>query len=518
MGGFERGRDSYVPEVKAKPSPSKGYSSYSTMGGFEKGRDSYVPEVKAKPPTGIMSPSKPDNEEDNNSFVSNVTNTAKAIFSAIRGSAIGPASMLNIAFGLAGGEGQATENVVFTKQPVKSNQFKLGTGDFKYTTSDAGIMRKPYEAQRMLDVTKPKGKGTLAEQLNAFRRIEKQNNKSVWGPVHNQYYQQANEYMGTPTQLTSAGITSRNDTAKRMAGPDWFAREEINKAKGIPITDQSGVFSKIKLERAIFGSVTNPIKQSLLKGAIKAEVGGGGYVTEDDTFSISAAKRVWPGSVDAVVATLPSDVAARLQYDYDNKLKLLSNRTATNADMQALGIAMMNEKYDGGHAKRGRGLIQITGARNYLGVQNILADRGIEVDLGANPELVNDPRYALPAALAFLEYAGLTDTVAEGMSAKRLNNMINRGAGRDIAEDRWDAVISSLRAAGDTVKADELELRNEYAAQIKIGFTGATRETRVDGSIGPSSRKVMRKYLADEGVTTTENTPDDELVILVNEN
>ena len=510
MGGFERGRDSYVPEVKAKPSPSKGYSSYSTMGGFEKGRDSYVPEVKAKPPTGIMSPSKPDNEENNNSFVSNFTNTAKAIFSAIRGSAIGPASMLNIAFGLAGGEGQATENVVFTKQPVKSNQFKLGTGDFKYTTSDAGIMRKPYEAQRMLDVTKPKGKGTLAEQLNAFRRIEKQNNKSVWGPVHNQYYQQANEYMGTPTQLTSAGITSRNDTAKRMAGPDWFAREEINKAKGIPITDQSGVFSNTKLKRAIFGSVTNPLRQSLLKGAIEIETGGGGYVTEDDTYSISAAKNVFTG-VDAVVATLPSDVAARLQYDYDNKLTLRSNRTATNADMQALGIAMMDEKYDGGHAKRGRGLIQITGARNYLGVQNILADRGIEVDLDANPELVNDPRYALPAALAFLEYAGLTYTVAECMSAKRLNNMINSGAGRDIAENRWNAVISSLRAAGNTVKADELELRNEYAAQRKAN-------TAVDGSIGRDSRIAMREYLTDEGVTIPANITDDALVILVNEN
>ena len=57
-------------------------------------------------------------------------------------------------------------------------------------------MRKPYEAQRMLDANKPKGKGTIADQLNAFRRIERQNNKSVWGPVHSQYYQQADEYMG----------------------------------------------------------------------------------------------------------------------------------------------------------------------------------------------------------------------------------------------------------------------------------------------------------------------------------
>jgi len=309
----------------------------------------------------------------------------------------------------------------------------------------------------------------------------------------------------------TGGIVSRPATANYMQNINkpLGGREEINKANIIPITDQSGVFSDTGLERAISGSVTNPIKQSLLKGAIKIETGGGGPVTEDDTYSISAAKKVFTG-VDTVVATLPSDVAARLQYDYDNKL-MAGNRTATNADMQALGIAMMDEKYDGGHAKRGRGLIQITGASNYLGVQNILADRGITVDLGANPELVNDPRYALPAALAFLEYAGLTDTVAEGMSTKRLNNMINSGAGREIAENRWDAVISSLRAAGDTVKADDLELRNEYAAQVKANTT-------VDGSIGPNSRVAMRGYLTREGVTIPANITDDELVILVNEN
>mgnify|MGYP006169000423 FL=1 len=96
--------------------------------------------------------------------------------------------------------------------------------------------------------------------------------------------------------------------------------------------------------------------------------------------------------------------------------------------------------------------------------------------------------------------------------------MINSGADRVKAVKRWDAVISSLRAAGDNVKADAFKLRNEYAAQIKIGFTGATRETRVDGSIGPSSRKVMREYLTDEGVTIPANITDDALVILVNEN
>jgi len=316
----------------------------------------------------------------------------------------------------------------------------------------------------------------------------------------------------------TGGIVSRPATANYMQYINETyvgGREEINKANIIPITDQSGAFSDTGLEIAISGSVRNPIKQSLLKGAIKIETGGGGPVTEDDTYSISAAKKVFTG-VDTVVATLPSDVAARLQYDYDNKL-MAGNRTATNADMQALGIAMMDEKYDGGHAKRGRGLIQITGASNYLGVQNILADRGITVDLGANPELVNDPRYALPAALAFLEYAGLTDAVAEGMSTKQLNNMINSGAGREIAENRWNAVISSLRAAGDTVKADGLELRNEYAAQVKANTTNAL-QIAVDGSIGPNSRVALRGYLTGEGVTIPANITDDALVILVNEN
>ena len=166
-----------------------------------------------------MTPSEPNNEADNNSFVSNVTNTAKALFSAVRGSAIGPASMLNIALGLAGGEGQATEKPVVATERVKSNQFKLGTGDFKFTESpvpvtpkDAGIMRKPYEAQRMLDANQPKGKGTIADQLNAFRRIERQNNKSVWGPVHSQYYQQADEYMGLSWDTKTGDKTTTSST------------------------------------------------------------------------------------------------------------------------------------------------------------------------------------------------------------------------------------------------------------------------------------------------------------------
>jgi hypothetical protein len=518
MGGFEAGRDSPVPEVKAKTSPS-----YSTMGGFERGRDS----------KGIMTPKKQDKrqdneEEDNNSFISNVTNSAKALLTMLGRASTSASPLVSLATSVAGAisPGQATtqiETPVVTEKEVKPDQFKLGTGDFKFTTSpvavaskDAGMMSKTYDPRRMMGVNEPQGAGTVADQLNAFRRIERTNSKSVWGPVHNQYYQQANEYMGTPTQLTSAGITSRNDTAKIMSGPNWLAREEINKARSIPITDRSGVFSNTKLKRAIFGSVTNPVKQSLLRGAIEVETDGAAPGMEDMGYRLgtkSPPTGAYKSYDDAVVDQALASLTPQQQA-----------RAITNVPMNALGQAIMDIRYDdggtgrGGSFYRGGGLIQITGHNNYQEVQNILARKGINVDLIANPGLVNDTRYALPAALAFLEYAGMDNTVAEGMSAKRLNNMINRGAGREKAERRWGSVISSLRAAGETAKADELELRNEYAAQRKIGFTGATLQTRVDGSIGGTSRRVMTEYLTDKGVTIPANITDDALVILVNEN
>ena len=139
-----------------------------------------------------------------------------------------------------------------------------------------------------------------------------------------------------------------------------------------------------------------------------------------------------------------------------------------------------------------------------------LADEGINVDLVNNPELVNSTKYALPAALAFLDYAGLSDETANTMSTKQLNNLINSGANAKIANERWDSVISSLKSAGKKEEAADMALRNEYKAQKKVGVTQ-------DGSIGPISRKAMLSWLDKKGVTIRPDNDDDmELVKLVN--
>ena len=304
---------------------------------------------------------------------------------------------------------------------------------------------------------------------------------------------------GTASTPKDAGIMTRRLTAEERTALSNV--DEINRAQIDSITDQSGEFSNSELSSAIAGSVKNSTKQSLLKGAIEIETGGEGPKTEDNTYSLKAAKAVWTG-VDSVLATLPADVASRLQYDYDKNLPRVL-RTASQEDMQLLGEAMMEEKYDGGSAYKGRGLIQITGRDTYKAVEDVLKGKGINVDLVANPELVNDPAYALPAALAYLEYAGLDDTSADAMTAKELNNKINSGAGRDIAEERWEAVISDLRQAGQDEKADELELRNEYAAQVEVGLTG----TDVDGDIGTGTKLAIDIWADSKGLTPPEVTP-----------
>ena len=54
------------------------------MGGFERGRDSYVPEVKDKPSVGIMTPSEPNNEEDNKLGESECLSKLVGIFWSIK--------------------------------------------------------------------------------------------------------------------------------------------------------------------------------------------------------------------------------------------------------------------------------------------------------------------------------------------------------------------------------------------------------------------------------------------------
>ena len=97
------------------------------------------------------------------------------------------------------------------------------------------------------------------------------------------------------------------------------------------------------------------------------------------------------------------------------------------------------------------------------------------------------------------------------MTAKRLNNLINSEAGRETAEKRWAFVVNNLRASGKDEEADEMALRNEYAAQEKAG-------AKADGFIGKDSTIKLRQYLNNRSITVPKNASTLDLVKLVNAN
>jgi predicted chitinase len=129
----------------------------------------------------------------------------------------------------------------------------------------------------------------------------------------------------------------------------------------------------------------------------------------------------------------------------DNALNSLSEadraKVEAGRNVEAFGKALMDESYSGGSDYKGRGLIHITHDYNYEAV----GDR-IGVDLVSNPELVNDPKYAVPAALAYLDLQGYFD---QEPTKNSLHRMINPQASRTIKNQRWSAANRYLEQIRD---------------------------------------------------------------------
>lgn len=300
------------------------------------------------------------------------------------------------------------------------------------------------------------------------------------------------------TGLMSRPLTSDERTALSNKG------SEITIAQGYDINNERGIFSQDKLNEAVSSTIRNPTKKALMAGMVEVEVGDRGPVVETGysrgNVAAMSPSGAWGSRLVRDGIMTPSGQVTDL-YSADNVFNSVYANRLGNGDFAS----------GDGSRYKGRGLLQLTGRTTYQEVQNRLQEQGIDIDIMSRPELVLDNRYALPAALAYLDYKGLDDSTAESMTAKGLNNLINGKAPRATAERRWNAVVDSLRASGDTEKADAMALRNEYAAQEAVGTT-------TDGDIGRNSRRAMRNWLEQNEVTIPEDASDIDLVILVNRN
>jgi LysM repeat protein len=318
--------------------------------------------------------------------------------------------------------------------------------------------------------------------------------------------------------LMTKPITSEQRTA-------MSDMSDLTKAQGHKITS-NGSFSLSKLKSAVNKSIDNVKKKAMLAGIVDVEVGTAGPRTEGrytagNINNLSSATFAVGDRFEGRTLTANDPAIGTYKHQWRRRLirdgVMAPDGTLTNySGANVFNSVYANRNGNGDYASgdgdkfRGMGLVQITGRSNYQEVQNRLNAQGMDVDLINNPELVNDERYALAASIAYLDYAGMTDTAAEGMSARGLQAVINPRAPVATAEERWESAITALRAE-DPTAADEMEKRNEYVAQRTVGAT-------VDGLIGPRSVRSMRRWLQEEGVTIPEGATNMDIVVLVNEN
>lgn len=201
----------------------------------------------------------------------------------------------------------------------------------------------------------------------------------------------------------------------------------------------------------IKNSVPDELQRAVLTGIIQTEVGGRGPITENPNYTLNRAYEVFSDSkVNKAFASLsPAE----------------QRKVRAGEPSSALGMAIFDQNYGGGSAYRGRGFVQLTHKGNYQAVQNRLAEKGINVDLVNKPDLVNDPRYAVPVAVAYLEVAGLTKEGVKSLGPAKLNKIVNPGIGRDVAQKRWSNIIKALRSFGQDELADRMQRRSDWKNQ-----------------------------------------------------
>ena len=149
--------------------------------------------------------------------------------------------------------------------------------------------------------------------------------------------------------------------------------------------------------------INTPKRQACFIGQCMHESGGFKFLRENLNYSAKALMATWPSRFP------DADTAEK----YARQPEMIANKVYSGR---------MGNTEDGDGAKFiGRGLIQLTGKDNYKAFGEAIGE-----DLIANPQLVEEPRYAALSAGWFWNKRGL-NTLADAMDVTTLTVRINGG-------------------------------------------------------------------------------------------
>jgi putative chitinase len=149
--------------------------------------------------------------------------------------------------------------------------------------------------------------------------------------------------------------------------------------------------------------INTPKRQACFIGQCMHESGGFKFLKENLNYSAKALMNTWPSRFP------DADIAEK----YARQPEMIANKVYSGR---------MGNTEDGDGAKFiGRGLIQLTGKDNYKAFGEAIGE-----DLVANPQLVEQPRYAALSAGWFWNKRGL-NALADAMDITTLTVRINGG-------------------------------------------------------------------------------------------
>jgi putative chitinase len=150
--------------------------------------------------------------------------------------------------------------------------------------------------------------------------------------------------------------------------------------------------------------INTPKRQACFIGQCMHESGGFKFLRENLNYSAKALMATWPSRFP------DADTAEK----YARQPEMIANKVYSGR---------MGNTEDGDGAKYiGRGLIQLTGKDNYMAFGEAIGE-----DLVANPQLVEEPRYAALSAGWFFNKRNL-NALADVMDIETMSKRINGGS------------------------------------------------------------------------------------------
>jgi putative chitinase len=167
--------------------------------------------------------------------------------------------------------------------------------------------------------------------------------------------------------------------------------------------------------------INTPQRQACFIGQCMHESGGFKHLRENLNYSAKALMATWPSRFP------DADIAEK----YARQPEMIANKV--------YGGRMGNTEDGDGAKFIGRGLIQLTGKDNYTAFGEAIGE-----DLVANPQLVEQPRYAALSAGWFWNKRGL-NALADAMDIETLTKRINGGSiGIDDRKAKISMVLNTI--------------------------------------------------------------------------